>query len=154
MRTYDLTPLFRSTVGFDRWNDLFNSALRSEESAVSYPPYNIEKVSENRYRITMAVAGFGEDDLEVTARENIVVVTGKHAAKDAGDAKYLYRGIAGRGFERKFSLADHVTVSGAALVDGMLAVDLERELPEAMKPRKIRIERVSTAKVIEGTKAA
>lgn len=156
MRGYDLTPLFRSTVGFDRWSDLFDSAFRTDENALSYPPYNIEKLGEDRYRITMAVAGFGEGDLTVTARDGLLVVSGKHAEKQEDGVKYLHRGIATRAFERKFSLADHVRATDAGLADGFLRIDLEREVPEAMKPRSITIEvgRPGDRTVIEGSKAA
>ena len=156
MRGYDLTPLFRSTVGFDRWNDLFDSAYRTDESALSYPPYNIEKLGEDRYRITMAVAGFAEGDLAVTVRDGLLVVTGKQAESQEDGVRYLHRGIATRAFERKFNLADHVRTTGARLADGVLRIDLEREVPEALKPRSIAIEagRPSDRKVIEGSKAA
>ena len=156
MRGYDLTPLFRSTVGFDRWNDMLNSAFRTDESALSYPPYNIEKAGEDRYNITMAVAGFVEGDLTVTARDGLLVVSGKHAESQEDGVKYLHRGIATRAFERKFSLADHVRVTGAVLADGFLRIDLEREVPEAMKPRSIPIEvgRAGARTVTEGSKAA
>ena len=154
MRTYDFTPLFRSTIGFDRWSDLFDAALRADDSAAGYPPYNIEKTGDDRYRIMMAVAGFGENDIEITAQENLLVVSGNVGEPREPDATYLYRGIATRAFERRFSLADHVKVVGAKLADGVLEVDLERELPEAMKPRRIALEsRPAVAtKVVEGTK--
>ncbi len=156
MRTYDLTPLFRSTIGFDRWNDLFDSVFRADEATVAYPPYNIEKLGEDSYRITMAVAGFTEDDLDVTVQENLVTVAGKVAENREDKTSYLYRGIASRAFERKFSLADHVEVVDAELVNGVLRIDLVRELPEAMKPRRIAIETRPAAgkKAIEGRKAA
>ena len=154
MRTYDLTPLFRSSVGFDRWSDLFDAALRADDSAAGYPPYNIEKTSDEKYRIMMAVAGFGENDVEITAQENLLVVSGNLGEPREGATTYLYRGIAARAFERRFSLADHVKVVGATLADGVLQVDLERELPEAMKPRRIAVESKpgSGTKVIEGKK--
>ena len=153
MRTYDFTPLFRSTVGFDRWNDLFDAAFRADESAAGYPPYNIEKTGDDTYRIMMAVAGFGENDVEITAQENLLVVSGNLGEPREG-VTYLYRGIATRAFERRFSLADHVKVVGATLADGVLQVDLERELPEAMKPRRIAVESKpgSGTKMIEGKK--
>ena len=152
MRTYDLTPLFRSTVGFDRWSNLFDAALRADDSAAGYPPYNIEKMGDDKYRIMMAVAGFGEDDIEVTAQDNLLVVSGNVGESRDADATYLYRGIATRAFERRFSLADHVKIVGATLADGILQVDLERELPEAMKPRRIAVESkpASATKVVEG----
>jgi molecular chaperone IbpA len=154
MRTYDFTPLFRSSVGFDRWNDLFDAASRADDSAAGYPPYNIEKMGDDKYRIMMAVAGFGENDVEITAQENLLVVTGNLGEPRETGTTYLYRGIATRTFERRFSLADHVKVVGASLADGVLRVDLERELPEAMKPRRIAVEikRGSGTKMIEGKK--
>jgi molecular chaperone IbpA len=162
MRTYDLTPLFRSSVGFDRWSDLFDAASRADDSAAGYPPYNIEKTSDDNYRIMMAVAGFGENDIEVTAQENLLVVSGDLREPSDAGATFLYRGIATRAFERRFSLADHVKVVGARLADGVLQVDLERELPEAMKPRRIAVESkpgsgtkmIEGKKVVEGKKAA
>lgn len=154
MRTYDFTPLFRSSVGFDRWSDLFEAAQRADDSAASYPPYNIEKTDDDTYQIMMAVAGFGENDIEVTAQENLLVVSGNLGEPREAGKTYLHRGIATRAFERRFSLADHVKVVGATLVDGVLRVDLERELPEAMKPRRIAVESKpgSGTKVLEGTK--
>jgi molecular chaperone IbpA len=168
MRTYDFTPLFRSSVGFDRWSDLFDAASRTDDSAAGYPPYNIEKTGDDKYRIMMAVAGFGEDDIEVTAQDNLLVVSGNLGEPREVDTTYLYRGIATRAFERRFNLADHVRIVGATLADGVLQVDLEREVPEAMKPRRIAVEsRPALArklvegkkvgegkKVLEGTKAA
>ncbi len=156
MRRYDLTPLFRTTVGFDRWNDLFNAAFRADESVASYPPYNIEKVGDDSYRVTLAVAGFGADDLNVTARESLLVISGKLAETSGNGADYLYRGVAARAFDRRFSLADHVKIIGSSLANGLLEVDLTRELPEAMQPRTIAIEtkRASKRKAIEGRKAA
>ncbi len=140
MRTYDFTPLFRSSVGFDRWSELFDAASRADDSAAGYPPYNIEKMGDDKYRIMMAVAGFGENDVEITAQENLLVVSGNLGEPREGVTTYLYRGIATRAFQRRFSLADHVKVVGATLADGVLQVDLERELPEAMKPRRITVE--------------
>jgi len=138
MRTFDLSPLLRSSIGFDRMNRLLESATRLDDSAFSYPPYNIEKVGENDYRLTMAVAGFGEDDIEITAKESTLVIKGK-ALADAEGVQYLHRGIGRRAFERRFDLADHLEVKGASLVNGMLNVELVREIPEAMKPRSIAI---------------
>src|SRR3546814_219654 len=138
MRTFDLSPLFRSTVGFDRMSRLLDSALL-DDSALAYPPYNIEKRGEDLYRITMAVAGFGEGDLEVTQTENSLVVSGKAQKQDEGTT-YLHRGIAGRAFERRFQLADYIRVTGATLQNGMLHIDLAREVPEALKPRTIAID--------------
>lgn len=143
LRNFDLSPLFRSSIGFDRMTRLLDAATRMDDSAFSYPPYNIEKTGENAYRITMAVAGFSEDDLNVTVQENSLVISGK-LNKSEDEKKYLYRGIAGRAFERRFELAEHIRVSGASLVNGLLHVDLVREVPEAMKPRTIKIEAKGT----------
>jgi molecular chaperone IbpA len=154
MRTYDLSPLFRSSVGFDRWSNLFDTALRSGNNSVGYPPYNIEKLDDESYRITVAVAGFGEDDIEITAQENLLVVAGKLGDARGDGATYLYRGIAARAFERRFSLADYVEVTGATLVNGVLTIDLAREVPEAMKPRHIAIATAPADKAIESKKAA
>lgn len=135
MTTFDFSPLFRSTIGFDRMARLFDALDRAEDNG--YPPYNIEVTGEDAYRITMAVAGFGDDDVEVTAQENRLTIKGK--AKPENGAKFLHRGIARRAFERRFELADHIEVTGASLDHGVLYVDLVRELPEAMKPRAIKI---------------
>lgn len=137
MTTFDFSPLFRSTVGFDRMQRLVEAAARSEE-ANGYPPYNIEKLEENAYRITMAVAGFSEDDLDIEVRDGVLFVTGKQP-EPVEERSFLYRGIAGRAFRRTFQLADHVKVQGAALENGLLHIELAREVPEAMKPRKIAI---------------
>ena len=142
MRSYDLSPLFRSTVGFDRLARLMDAATRFEESAPSYPPYNIEKMGEDAYRISMAVAGFSEDELEITVKDNTLVISGKPKKSDE-DRKFLYRGIAGRAFERRFELAEFIEVKGAKLENGLLHVELVREVPEAMKPRTIKIETVA-----------
>lgn len=138
MRRYDLSPLFRSTVGFDRLDDLFDKALDLEQVTPSYPPYNIEKVGAESYRITMAVAGFREGDLDLTFKPNALTVRGKIENVDE-PGKALYRGIAARAFERRFQLADHVRVTGASLDHGLLRIELAVELPEAMKPRQIAI---------------
>ena len=139
MRTFDLNPLYRSTVGFDRLFGLFDS-LAGDTRSDTYPPYNIERTGENAYRISMAVAGFGQDDLSIEAKENVLTVKGEKKAETADDDKeLLYRGIASRAFERRFQLADYVEVKGADLVNGLLHVDLVREIPEAMKPRSIAI---------------
>jgi molecular chaperone IbpA len=137
MQTYDFSPLFRSSVGFDRVMRLVDDALRGEDRAPSYPPYNIEQTGEDAYRITMAVAGFSNDELSIETRENAITISGEKAPN--GEGKYLYRGIAQRGFNRTFRLADFVQVTGASLDNGLLHVDLKRELPEAMKPRKIAV---------------
>ena len=147
MTAFDLSPLFRSTIGFDRLMRLADAATRSDASA-SYPPYNIEKTGEDAYRLTMAVAGFAADDLDITVKENTLVITGK-SQKDDESVQYLYRGIARRAFERRFQLADHLKVVGASLDNGLLHVELAREVPEAMKPRKIAISAGAAPKVIE-----
>jgi molecular chaperone IbpA len=154
MRTYDLTPLFRSSIGFDRLSNLLDTAMRSDEAQFSYPPYNIEQAEENVYRLSMAVAGFGEEDISITVQDNQLVVAGK-SQKDEKPRAYLYRGIAGRAFERRFELAEHLRVTGASLVNGLLHIDIVRELPEAMKPRSIKIAVGETKqpRVIEGKAA-
>ncbi|MDZ4737376.1 MAG: Hsp20 family protein [Rhodospirillaceae bacterium] len=139
MRGFDLTPLFRSSIGFDRMRDLMEATQRMSD-APAYPPYNIEKLGENAYRITMAVAGFGENDLTIVAQDNSLVIAGKVEREESADEpKFLHRGIAGRTFERRFELAEHIRVNGASLENGLLHVDLVREVPEAMKPRQIKI---------------
>ncbi len=136
MRTsIDLSPLYRSAIGFDRMASLLDAA--SADSKPSYPPYNIELVEENRYRISMAVAGFSESELDISSEQNTLVISGKQDPDS--DRKYLYQGIAARNFERKFQLAEHVKVVSASLLNGLLHVELEREIPEALKPRKIAI---------------
>ena len=134
MDRFDFSPLFRSTIGFDRLTRLVDL----DNTAPTYPPYNIEKTGEDAYRLTMAVAGFSPEEIDVTVHENSLLVTGK-AKKEEENGRYLHRGIARRAFERRFSLADHLKVVGASLVNGMLHVDLVREVPEAMKPRKIAV---------------
>jgi molecular chaperone IbpA len=152
MRHFDLTPLYRTTVGFDRLSSLLDT-LGTLDDAPSYPPYNIELVSENEYRISMAVAGFGADDLNIEAKENTLTIRGEKKTEKE-DTTFLHRGIAARSFERRFQLADHVVVKGAGLENGLLHVDLVRELPEAMKPRTIPIEtKVEKPRVID-SKAA
>ena len=151
MRTYDLSPLYRSTVGFDRLFNLLDGVSNGEGQP--YPPYNIERTGENAYRVTLAVAGFSEGDLDVQAKENVLTVKGeKKEEKSEEGNEVLYRGIAARAFERRFQLADHVEVSGASLENGLLHVDLVREIPEAMKPRKIAIG-TSKAKQIDAKAA-
>ena len=150
MRTFDLSPFYRSTVGFDRLFNLLDTAVNNE--AQTYPPYNIERTGENSYRITMAVAGFGESDLTIEAKENTLTVKGeKKTEADKKDAEFLYRGIGARAFERRFQLADHVEVKGAQLENGLLHVELVREVPEAMKPRTIAIDagKAKTVKQID-----
>lgn len=138
MRTYDLSPLFRSTVGFDRLSRLMDSAMSAQEQAPTYPPYNIERTGEDTYRISMAVAGFGEDNITITVQENALSISGK-VTKEEGERSYLHRGIAGRAFDRRFELAEHIKVKDASLQNGLLHVDLVREVPEAAKPRTVKI---------------
>ncbi len=148
MRAIDFSPLYRSTVGFDRMFSLLDN-LNNPEPAQTYPPYNIELTGENSYRITMAVAGFGESDLSIEAKENTLTIKGELQNNEGEDGKeVLFRGIAGRAFERRFQLADHVEVRDASLENGLLHIDLVREIPEAMKPRKIAIN--GDTKLVEG----
>ena len=137
MRTFDFTPMFRHSVGFDRMQRLMDAATARTE--VSYPPYNIETDGEDAYRVTVAVAGFGESDLDVTLENETLTISGKKA-DEAEDVAFLHRGIAGRNFQLKFNLADHIKVNGANLENGVLVVDLEREVPEELKPRQIEIQ--------------
>lgn len=139
MRTFDLSPLYRSTVGFDRLASMLDQVMSHDVSAPSYPPYNIEKTGEHDYRITLAVAGFAEGDLTVEVKEQVLTVTANKREQPAAQTVYLHRGIAERGFERRFQLADHVKVTGAALENGLLHIDLAREVPEALRPRTIEI---------------
>lgn len=138
MTTFDFAPLYRNSVGFDRLASMLSSAARQEQGN-GYPPYNIRSLGENHYQITMAVAGFSEDDLSITTEQNRLVITGRSKDEAEERGEYLHRGIATRAFERRFNLADHVRVVKASLENGLLHVDLERELPEAMKPRTIKI---------------
>ncbi len=153
MTTFDFSPLFRSTVGFDRIGRLLEAATRLDSSAQTYPPYNIEKTGEDSYRIVMAVAGFAEADLNITVEDDSLTVQGKVEDKD-GNGRYLHRGIAGRAFERRFQLADVIEVKGARLENGLLEIELEREVPEHMKPRTIAIQGASRGKLLGGKKAA
>jgi molecular chaperone IbpA len=148
MNAYDLSPLFRSTVGFDHLSQLIDSAFKMDERGPSYPPYNIAKLSEDDYEITMAVAGFKQSELTITAQQNTLTVSGATSEKEDASKSYLHRGIATRSFERKFSLADHVKVVDAHLADGLLTLKLVREIPEASKPRTIAIN-TSNGKLIE-----
>ena len=152
MRTVDFTPLYRSAVGFDRLAGLLESAARTSQEN-GWPPYNIETTGENAYRIEIAVAGFKPDELNLEVKENLLTVTGRKTANDDAGAErtYLHRGLAERDFERRFQLADYVVVKGADLVNGLLTLDLARELPEALKPRRIEIG--AARPVIEGKKA-
>jgi molecular chaperone IbpA len=144
--TIDFSPLYHSAIGFDRMATLLDSVAR--DSKPSYPPYNIEQVEENHYRITMAVAGFTEDELDITSEQNSLVISGRQQSDD-DSRNYLHRGIATRDFERKFQLAEHVKVVSAKLENGLLHVALEREIPEAMKPRKIAIQGLGTGSLLE-----
>lgn len=145
MRNFDLSPLYRSTVGFDRLAGMLDQIMAGDTPSSSYPPYNIEKTGDDAYRITVAVAGFGEDDLNIEVKDAQLNVTAKKRETE-GESKtvYLHRGIAERGFERRFQLAEHVRVSGAELVNGLLHIDLVREVPEALKPRTIAINTTRT----------
>ncbi|WP_372783922.1 Hsp20 family protein [Phenylobacterium sp.] len=150
MRTIDFSPLYRSVVGFDRLADLLDSA--AADGAAGYPPYNIERTDENAYRVEIAVAGFRQEELSIEVKENLLTVTGRKAANDE-PRRFLHRGLAERNFERKFQLADYVVVTEAALADGLLSIALKRELPEALKPRRIEIA-VGQPTLIEAEKAA
>jgi molecular chaperone IbpA len=152
MRTIDFSPLYRSVVGFDRLADLLDSATAAD-SASGYPPYNIERTDENAYRVEIAVAGFRPDELSIEVKENLLTVTGRKAANDE-PRRFLHRGLAERNFERKFQLADYVIVTEANLADGLLSISLKRELPEALKPRRVEISVGQPASLIEGEKAA
>lgn len=151
MRTVDFSPLYRSVVGFDRLAALLDQAA-TQDSASGYPPYNIERTDENAYRIEIAVAGFRSEELNVEVKENLLTVQGRKTANDA-ERRFLHRGLAERDFERRFQLADYVVVTDAHLSDGLLSVSLRRELPEALKPRRIEIATTSSP-LIEGEKAA
>jgi molecular chaperone IbpA len=155
MRTFDLSPLFRSTVGFDRLGELIDLVSRNDDASAAYPPYNIEKTNEDAYRVSIAVAGFAPEDLEITVHGSVLTVTGR-AKKEVEGVKYLHRGIAGRAFQRQFQLADHVKVTGAAQDNGILHIELVRDVPEAARPRRIDINRVehSSQHLIDSVKAA
>ncbi|MFZ1105814.1 MAG: Hsp20 family protein [Hyphomicrobiaceae bacterium] len=148
MRPIDLSPLYRSTVGFDRLFDLVDQVTGLDQTAAGYPPYNIERLGENEYRVTMAVAGFSQDELRVDVKEQTLSVTGARKPEDK-ERRYLHRGIAARNFERRFQLADHVEVKGADIQDGLLHVDLVRNVPERLKPRTIAIGKTEAAKQVE-----
>jgi molecular chaperone IbpA len=150
MRSYDFSPLWRSTIGFDRLFDLAESAQRAGED--HYPPYNIERLGENRYQISLAVAGFSSEDISVTAEQNVVTIEGNRTEKS--EREYLYRGISARAFKRQFSLADHVQVTSATFDNGLLKIELVREIPEAMKPRRIAINGAAAEKSQLEAKAA
>jgi molecular chaperone IbpA len=150
MRTYDFAPLWRSTIGFDRLFDLLDETQRGVED--NYPPYNIERLAEDRYQISLALAGFGPDEITITAEQNVLTLEGRKAEKDQHE--YLYQGISARPFKRQFNLADHVQVKNATFDNGLLRIELFREVPEAMKPRRIPIGGSGPTKVIEQPKAA
>ncbi|KAA5604936.1 Hsp20 family protein [Roseospira marina] len=149
MRTFDLAPLHRFAIGFDNVSRLLDAASRVDEQATAYPPYNIEKVSENDYRITMAVAGFAPETLDVTVHDSTLVISGRQERATEEANRYLHRGIATRAFERKFELADHIKVRGASIENGLLHVSLERVVPEEKKPRKIEIASTTGATALE-----
>ena len=155
MRTFDLAPLHRATVGFDQMAELMDRVLADNVGAQTYPPYNIEKTADDAWRISIAAAGFTDEELSVEVRENALIVSARKT-EDDGDRKYLHRGIATRAFERRFALAEHVRVTGASHVNGMLHIDLVREIPEALKPRRIEISRGETVetKAVEAKQAA
>lgn len=139
MRTFDFAPLHRATIGFDQIADLMDRALNADSGQTSYPPYNIEKTAADAYRISIAAAGFSEEELSVEVKENALIVAAKKAEQHEGERTYLHRGIATRAFERRFTLADHIRVIGASYANGMLHIELQREVPEALKPRRIAI---------------
>ncbi|MBO9399661.1 Hsp20 family protein [Shimia sp. R9_3] len=147
MRTFDLAPLYRSTVGFDQLANMMDRVLSNDVAQPSYPPYNIEKTAGDAYRISLAVAGFSADDLSIEVKQNALIVTAKKG-EESKEKTYLHRGIATRAFERRFHLADHVRVTGASHEDGMLHIELQREIPEALKPRRIEIS-TGTRKAVE-----
>jgi molecular chaperone IbpA len=154
MRTYDLNPLWRSTIGFDRFFDLVDAAQHAG-SEDNYPPVNVERIAEDRYQISLALAGFAPDDIAITAEQNVLTVEGRRAEK--GQREFLYQGISARPFKRQFNLADYVQVRGAAFDNGLLQIELVREIPEAMKPRRIAISSSSNAEtrqITEQNKAA
>jgi molecular chaperone IbpA len=151
MRHVDLSPLFRYSVGFDRLDQLFDAAFRNNAQESAYPPYNIVKTGDDSYKITLAVAGFGDDDLDIVVKENMLTVQGRGA--EADDAVYLHRGIGRRAFEHRFQLADYVKVTGASLANGLLDIQLVREVPEAKKPQQVKIGTASQRRVIEGKQA-
>jgi molecular chaperone IbpA len=159
MRQFDLTPFYRSTVGFDRLFSTLDSLVGGADGAQGYPPYNIEKTGENAYRVTLAVAGFAEDELSIEAKENTLTIKGEKKVEttESNGGEVLYRGIAARTFDRRFQLADYVQVKGASLENGLLHVNLVREIPEAMKPRSIAITKAEktngTAKQIDAAAA-
>jgi molecular chaperone IbpA len=153
MQSFDFTPLYRTLVGFDRVADMIDEAAKIDPSSQGYPPFNIEQLADDAYRIELAVAGFSEADITIEVREGVLYISGRKTTGDE-DRDYLHRGIAERAFERRFQLADYVMVQGAGLENGLLSIDLKRELPEAMKPRTIKIDQKSLArrKLVPGKK--
>ncbi len=150
MRTYDFSPLFRSTIGFDRLTNIMDAAMRQNDVTESYPPYNIQKTGENAYCITLAVAGFSEDELEIISHDGNLVIEGRvKPNEENSENTFLHRGIAGRAFKRSFQLADHIKITGANLSKGLLNVELVREIPEELKPRKIEISSSPKTRIIE-----
>ena len=151
MRQFDLTPFRRSTIGFDRLFDMLETSAR-QSAADNYPPFNLEKLADDRYRITLAVAGFGRDEIEITAQQNLLQVKGSKAEKEGANAAFLHVGIANRSFERRFELADFVRVDDARLNDGLLTIELVREVPEAMKPKTVAIKTGAPLMAVEGSR--
>lgn len=150
MRTYDFSPLFRSTIGFDRLTNIMDAAMRQNDVTESYPPYNIQKTGENAYSITLAVAGFSEEELEIISHDGNLVIEGRVKPNEENSENiFLHRGIAGRAFKRSFQLADHIKITGANLSNGLLNVELVREIPEELKPRKIEISSSPKTRIIE-----
>ena len=150
MRTYDFSPLFRSTIGFDRLTNIMDAAMRQNDGTESYPPYNIQKTGENAYCITLAVAGFSEEELEIISHDGNLVIEGRVKPNEENSENiFLHRGIAGRAFKRSFQLADHIKITGANLSNGLLNVELVREIPEELKPRKIEISSSPKTRIIE-----
>ncbi|WP_101756761.1 Hsp20 family protein [Oceanicoccus sp. KOV_DT_Chl] len=153
MKTIDFSPLYRSSIGFDRVASLLDASLNSDPNTVAYPPYNIEVLDENRYEIALAVAGFDRSELDIQIEKGVLTVAGKKA-DDKKDRQYLYRGIANRSFERRFNLADHIEVVDAKISHGLLTIDLVKEIPEAMKPKSITINESTAIEHNEGSEAA
>lgn len=152
MNSIDFSPLYRSSIGFDRLASLLDNALRTDNASGGYPPYNIEVLGDNKYGITLAVAGFNRSELEIQVEQGVLTVRGRKSASDDAQRKFLYQGIANRAFERKFNLADHVQVTGADLNNGMLTVSLVKEIPEAAKPRRVEIQQNGSFIEHEGKK--
>ncbi|MFV2054844.1 MAG: Hsp20 family protein [Thiohalomonadales bacterium] len=156
MTTLDLTPLYRSSVGFDHLESLLDNAYRTGHVATSYPPYNIERSDEDRYAVTLALAGFSQDEIDISVEAGVLTIKGEKREEEKDSHRYLYQGIASRTFERKFNLADHVEITGAKLDNGLLTIELKQQMPEAMKPKHIEISSspMTTKKQIEPKKAA